>query len=149
MARNFTHALLYPEQLKKCLPGLTTNADEGLNAQFWRRSPKSSFVSLPSLKVSLYGAILCRNESYFSRADHFKSLNFMQEGIISNHCLNWMIEERKNERKWNRKEQIMQKIVVMMTIRQELTHKHHCKYHSTIVTDCKSDFSISLWTTPN
>jgi hypothetical protein len=77
MARNFTHALLYPEQLKKCLPGLTTNANEGLNAQFWRRSPKSSFVSLPSLKISLYDAILCRNEGYISRADLFKSLNFV------------------------------------------------------------------------
>ena len=38
--------------------------------------PKTSFTNIPALSISVYDAILCRNDGYVSRAAVFQSLNF-------------------------------------------------------------------------
>ena len=66
-----------PVDLTRCLPRLTTNANESFNAEIWRRFPKTAFASVSCLRVSLYDAILCRNSSYMSGAAHLGSLGFV------------------------------------------------------------------------
>lgn len=69
--------LLKESELRRCLPGLTTNANESFNAQIWRRVPKTLFTSPLTLCVAVYDAILCRNVGYQAREKLLEKLGFI------------------------------------------------------------------------
>lgn len=66
--------ILKPENLKTCLPGLTTNANESFNGMIWRRVPKTVYVNRDRILLGVFDAIICRNESYTYRCDVLKLL---------------------------------------------------------------------------
>ena len=45
------------EELEKCLHGKTQNANESFNGKIWDRLPKTTYVSLSTLKFGVYDAV--------------------------------------------------------------------------------------------
>lgn len=92
--------LLSDSNLIGCVPGLTTNCNESFNAQIWRRAPKTTYLGRESLEISLYDAIICRNESYVFRSKIFERMS-LEPG---EHFLALMAE-LDNQREINRSKQ--------------------------------------------
>lgn len=64
------YADLYSDDLlMKCLHGKTQNANECFNGMIWQRAPRESYVSLPSVKFTLYDAVSHFNNGNRSTLD--------------------------------------------------------------------------------
>lgn len=68
--------LLNPDELKKCLPGLTSNVNESIHSQIYRRIPKTVFINKPTIDIAVLDAIVCKNECYLARAEVFDLMGF-------------------------------------------------------------------------
>lgn len=89
--------LLDEENLKTCLPGLTTNANESFNAQIWRRVPKTVYVGRDHVLLGLNDAIICRNESYLKRCKVFENLG-LEAGFNFKVAMVELDEEKEKNR---------------------------------------------------
>ena len=57
--------------LIRCLKELTQNVCESFNSLIWIRVPKSTYRSIDSIKLGVYDAVICSNESYSHRLKVF------------------------------------------------------------------------------
>lgn len=69
--------LLSDDNLKRCLAGKTTNTNESFNWQIWKRAGKLVVLGRVSLSISIFDAIICKNESFSERAKIFERLGFV------------------------------------------------------------------------
>ena len=71
--------------LIRCLKGLTQNVCESFNSLIWIRVPKSTYRSIDSIKLGVYDAVICSNESYSHRLKVFDKLklNYIEQTIES------------------------------------------------------------------
>lgn len=75
-----------PEMLEKCLHGKTQNNNECLHSLIWKRSPKTKFAGVDSVKLSVFDAVLHFNlgskpELEVLRRMGIKPGLFMMEGV--------------------------------------------------------------------
>lgn len=59
--------LSHPTLLEKCLHGKTQNPNESFHNLIWERIPKTTFVTLPTLKMGVYEAVGCFNDGNIFR----------------------------------------------------------------------------------
>lgn len=64
--------LLKPEELEKCLHGMTQNQNESYNALIWERAPKSVYISIEKMKFAVYDAVAVFNDGRQGSLDILK-----------------------------------------------------------------------------
>lgn len=69
--------------LKKCLHGKTQNANECFNGVVWQRVPKTVFVSLKTVKLGAYDAVIQFNEGYQGSLKVLNALNINNAGYFT------------------------------------------------------------------
>jgi hypothetical protein len=60
--------------LKKCVHGRTQNCNEAVNNVIWTRIPKNNFVSLSTLKIGVWDAIITYNEGALGKVKVLEKL---------------------------------------------------------------------------
>ncbi|GBO10152.1 hypothetical protein AVEN_252949-1 [Araneus ventricosus] len=75
--------LSYPDLLKKCVHGNTQNPNESVNNVIWSRVPKSTFVQIEVLSLSVYDAVCSFNEGNSAKLQVFKNLGIQPGEYIS------------------------------------------------------------------
>lgn len=69
--------------LKKCLHGMTQNANESFNALIWERVPKSNYVGYTQLEIGVYDAVAVFNDGRSATLDILQAMG-LQPGV---HCV--------------------------------------------------------------
>ena len=88
--------LIKPQELAKCLHGMTQNQNESFNPMIWERVPKFRYCSFNKLQFGVYDSVANFNDGRQASLDILKKVNVEPGYYTTAACVNMNIKRRRS-----------------------------------------------------
>ena len=88
--------LIKPQELAKCLHGMTQNQNESFNSMIWERVPKFRYCSFNKLQFGVHDSVANFNDGRQASLDILKKVNVEPGYYTTAACINMNIKRRRS-----------------------------------------------------